>query len=349
MKIQFRRLQPVFLVICLAAWAAAVSLARAAEDAKADKDDKKETKGEAAKESATPKRVSQDADGNAVVTLDAAMQERIGLKVAALKAFDYTPDVVAYGTILNPAPLALLDSELRSADVAAQASTAQAERARKLFADDANVSRKSLETAEAQARADEIHLETTKQRLEFEWGPIIAQLSAPERRSVINRLKNHEFLLARADLPLTDSPKEKVASAWFSALGSPATFKAAATAPAPALDPATQARGYFLEVTNAEPMSAPVPGAAITAHLVLDAKTTAGVVIPRNAILRSNGAAWVYAQTSAESFTRRAVKLDTPVEDGWFMSGDFKADDKIVVRGGALILSEELQNLGGGD
>jgi multidrug efflux pump subunit AcrA (membrane-fusion protein) len=110
---------------------------------------------------------------------------------------------------------------------------------------------------------------------------------------------------------------------------------------APIADPQMQGRGFlFLVSPNTLPL---VPGASVTGFLSLPGQPRSGVLLPRNAVVRFNGATWVYLQTSEETFQRNEVTLEVPLENGWFVSTGLKPQDKVVVVGGQQLLSEELK------
>ena len=90
-------------------------------------------------------------------------------------------------------------------------------------------------------------------------------------------------------------------------------------------------------------------GATVTGFLKLSGEAKAGVTVPRSAVVRSNGATWVYLQTGDDTFERVEVALDHPLDDGWFVAKGLKAETKVVVVGAQQLLSEELKGQGGGD
>ena len=69
----------------------------------------------------------------------------------------------------------------------------------------------------------------------------------------------------------------------------------------------------------------------------------AGVMVPRTAIVRFHGDAWVYVQTGADTFERVAIALDHPLADGWFVRAGLKPQAKVVTTGAQQLLSEELK------
>jgi hypothetical protein len=76
-----------------------------------------------------------------------------------------------------------------------------------------------------------------------------------------------------------------------------------------------------------------------------------GLIVPTPAVVWSEDKAWVYQQTAAERFIRRAVPTDISVEKGFFVAEGFSPGDKLVVQGAQALLSEELllHGQGGGD
>jgi hypothetical protein len=68
-----------------------------------------------------------------------------------------------------------------------------------------------------------------------------------------------------------------------------------------------------------------------------------GVAVPRAAVVRFKGAAWVYRQSSDDSFQRLEVSLEAPLKEGWFVSQGLQPQDKLVITGAQQLLSEELK------
>jgi multidrug efflux pump subunit AcrA (membrane-fusion protein) len=78
----------------------------------------------------------------------------------------------------------------------------------------------------------------------------------------------------------------------------------------------------------------------LTALLELPGDALPGVVIPRAAVVRSEGRGWAFVQTGDDTFTRREVALTRPTSDGWFVAEGFKPGEKVVVTGAQVLLSE---------
>jgi hypothetical protein len=85
------------------------------------------------------------------------------------------------------------------------------------------------------------------------------------------------------------------------------------------------------------------PGMAFTAYLKLPGEPTKGVLLPRAAIIRQEGALWAYVRSADDKFTRRQVEHAVPVDGGWFVAEGFKPGDAVVTAGAQMLLSEELK------
>jgi multidrug efflux pump subunit AcrA (membrane-fusion protein) len=113
------------------------------------------------------------------------------------------------------------------------------------------------------------------------------------------------------------------------------------------VDPQTQHRGLlFLTGTDIAKLA---PGMALAAYVGTGGAPATGVVVPRSAVVRFDGASWVYLQAGEDTFVRREVALDRPLTDGWFVGGDLQAGVKVVVTGAQQLLSEEWKGRGVGE
>src|SRR3954454_21556687 len=81
-----------------------------------------ENPADAGKAEAKSIEVKRTETGDVVVTLNDEAQKRIGLKLEALKATQHTPELAAYGTVLDPASLITAQNEIATATVALEMS-----------------------------------------------------------------------------------------------------------------------------------------------------------------------------------------------------------------------------------
>lgn len=304
---------------------------------------------EAAAADGTSKQEEQPEDF--VVRLEKEKWEALDLEMGEPEKTELQPRRIAFGRVLDPTAIVALDGELSTAEAALAASRAEYERTQGLFKNGENLARKTLETAQAQFRADEIKAGGLRRGALLGWGPAFAALDAAQRREFVEQLVRGETALIRVDIlpgdALADAPK----SARVLVLGrEEQPIETPDITPAADVDAKTQAQGFILRVDRpAFPLR---PGMAVTAWLELPQKARAGFAIPRSAVLRHDGRAWVYVQEEEEKFVRKPVTLDTPLggEKGWFVAaeGGIKADDLLVVTGAQSLLSEELKAQGSG-
>ena len=287
-----------------------------------------------------------------VVKLDKEKWQALALEKGEPEKAELKPQRIAFGHVLDPTPIATLDGELAAAEAALAASRAEHERTQNLFKNGENLARKAVETVEAQFRADEIKSDGLRRSALIEWGPEFAALGSAARREFVERLVRGETSLIRVDILPGDALAEQPKAARVLVLGrEEQPIETENITPASDVDAKTQAQGFILRVDKSP--FALRPGMALTAWLELPEKPRAGFAIPRSAVLRHDGRAWVYVQEEEEKFARKPVRLDTPLDGdkGWFIAegGGIKADDLLVTTGAQSLLSEELKAQGGGE
>ena len=281
-------------------------------------------------------------NGAAVITLDAATQKIMGLQTAPLAPATLPRQVKGFGRVLDPAPLAALAGDLATALAANAASQAELRRL-KTLATQQNASERAVQAAEAVAVRDQTQVEAVRLKLLTSWGPAIARRQ--DLSGFVQTLGAQSSALIEIDLP-AGQPLE---GAPTSALLIPSAsedkpIQARYLGRAPAVDPQMQSRGYLFLVEPNESQLA--PGAQVSALLELAGEPQSGASLPRPSIIRFNGAAWVYLQTSETSFERVEVKLEFPLAEGWFVPAGFGAAGKVVIAGAQQLLSEELKSQG---
>lgn len=284
---------------------------------------------------ATAAGAAQAQPAPAVLKLDAAVQRRLGIATAPLRAMRRAEAASGFARGLDPTPLATLDADIAAAAAAAAASQAEASRTRALNAADQTVSRKVAEAAAAQARGDAVKLQLLRRRVGLEWGPGLAALSDEQRGRLISDISLGRAALVRIDMAGASLAR---GSATID-LGPTGRVGAAILGPARVGDPRLQTTGALALVRGPQALQlgvgavAPVTVAAGAAH--------DGVVIPRAALLRTGGQTFAYVRRDAGSFERRVVLNGRPVRDGLFVSGGFRTGEAVVVQGAAQLLAAQ--------
>ncbi len=288
-------------------------------------------------------------NGLPVLILDAATQTAMGLKIAPLEKASLRPEKKGYGRVLDPAPLAALFLEIQSEQAAYEASRKELERVRKLHELDQNVSARAVEVAQAAALRDQLQLNGAKAKLELNWGAALSHRT--NLAEFVQALASFDAFLVRIDLPAGEVGAADPVGARIVPLGRDASpLEGQYLGPAGQVEVTTQGAGYLFIVSTRPAGLA--PGAAVTGYLVFPGRLMEGVLMPRAAVVRSEGVSWVYvpAEAGENQFHRKLVQLGAPLENGWFVGEGFSSGDEVVVTGAQQMLSEEMKTrLGQGE
>jgi hypothetical protein len=273
-----------------------------------------------------------------VVRLDAATRERIGLQVQPLAALELPDEVRGFGRLLDPVALSTPVYDREAARATFESSEREYRRVQTLQRGNTNASQRDLEAARAGFERDRAALAMAEAHLVSAWGS--AGAAREDLPALAQSLVARKISIARIDLSLGESlPQEPVAGRIASiADAGTAAIEGTLLGQAPDVDPTTQGRGFLLLLEQA-PWA---PGTAVTAWLAISGPPLAGVDVPRSALVRHAGQTFVYEQTSEDGFVRRAVRLDRPTRQGWFVANGLAAGDRLVVTGAQQLLSAEL-------
>jgi hypothetical protein len=271
------------------------------------------------------------------VKLPAETQAKLGLKSEPLKAETSAATLSGFVKVLDPSPLAQLDSDIDAADAAAQASQAEFERSQALNKDGQAVAAKQVEAARAQARADATKLALLRRRVGLEWGDGVARLSGRQRAQLLADIAADRVVLVRIDTPSGEGLAGlKAVEIDLGPLGK---VRATVLGAARTADPRLLSPGLIATARGPGVRSLSI---GLTAPVKLQASApVAGVVVPRAALLRSGGETWVYVRTSGDTFLRKAVENGRSGQDGLFAPEGLKAGEQVVTQGAAALFAAE--------
>ncbi len=311
---------------------------------------KQEEKPDADGDEATAPAEEAEAPEDFTVMLEKERAAALGVDKDQPEKMELQATRVAFGSVLDPTALVALDGDLAAAESALNASKAESDRAKELFATN-NTSKKNVEASEAQFQADKIKTQNLTRSAQMQWGAVFNSDPA-QRHDFIEQVIAGKVALLRVDLMPGDALPELPKSARVVVMGREnQSLTSSIIIPAATTDVRTQAQGFILRIE--QPPFTLRPGMALTAWLELPEKARPGYAIPRSAVIRHDGRTWVYAQEEAEKYVRKPIALDTPLEadKGWFITeaGGLTADDVIVTTGASSLLSEELKAQGGGE
>ncbi|MDE2026692.1 MAG: multidrug transporter, partial [Patescibacteria group bacterium] len=207
-----------------------------------------------------------------------------------------------------------------------------------------NISTKVFQTAEAIWLSDKANLQAAQAAIEGQehtlrqrWGQVIATWlfhASPEWVSLMQQ----QTVLIQTTLPVGTDISEFPKTAKIQV-----TDKLQINAQFISLAPLTDIRIqglslFYLAVAN--PLL--LPGSNVLMSLPLTASKQ-NVIIPRNAVVWWQGRAWVYQQKTPTQFVRRAVSTQIQMPTGYLVTEGLTPDDKVVVNGAQLLLSEEMR------
>lgn len=278
------------------------------------------------------------APDKAGVTIDDETQTRIGLKIESPVATQWQPEIHATGRVVDPLVFTAAAADYEAARAAATASQSELERMQKLAAGD-NASPRALETAQAAAARDVLAFKSAQAKFTTDWG---VHLAAQTNLDVYaGKLQTDDNSLIKLSLPAGELPNPLPSSATILFSERESDQVVATFADNLGIDPATQAETLLFAVDKKLP-----PSLAVTGQLKTAGEPVAGVVVPLDAVLRHEGKGWVYLQSGTNQFVRVEVALDRLTGNGWFVTENLSATNRIVTAGAQTVLSAELS--GGG-
>lgn len=306
----------------------------------------------AAAQSAPPPAV-QTVNGETVVVIGAEEQRASHIEVAPLRAVASQPDVSAYATVIDLQPLFDLHNRLASAraDVGtftaqAASSRAQYHRSHALFADDRNISQKSLQDAQSAMQADEAKLQSANATLNGlnaamrqQFGDTLANAAATPASTLFQRLESGQAVVLRVTLPASFgmAPPARIVIDTPNGRSVPAQKLSAS----PLADPAVQGSPWLYVADDALPANL-----RTSARVPTSSQAVSGLLIPERAVVWYGGQTWAYVRTASNRFTRHFVPAGDEGDHGFTVTSGFHADDQIVTQGAQLLLSEELKPQG---
>lgn len=295
----------------------------------------------------------QTVNGETVVLASVEEQRASHIDVAPLAASTARPETTAYTTVIDLQPffdlhnrVAAARSSRQSARAQADASRAQYQRDYALFKDNRNVSQKSLQDARAVMLTDQAKLRAAEAAqnvlgatLRQQFGAVLAGAAVSRASDLLQQLMSGHTEVLRVTLPAKDGASAPAQISVDGLDGRPiAAHKLSAS---PQNDPSIQGSPYFYAADSILPI-----GTRTTAHIPLGGKGTQGLLIPESAVIWYGGQQWAYVKTGADRFTRRYMPSALAVDDGFVVTGGFRAGDEVVIRGAQLLLSEELRPQG---
>lgn len=268
------------------------------------------------------------------ITLEPAERAWAGVQVATLQAASVTTEQHGYARGIDVGALAAIDAESQMARATASASGAEAARLQSLYAADQSASLRSVEAARAQAASDRIRIDLARRRVGLEYGAGLARLGPGGVHALVSEVANGNAALVRIDIPgafLTVGQSVRVG-------GDEGASMVRILGPAAAADAKLQTAGALAIVRG--PLAQTMLTGRILPASMAGGAAKSGVVVPRAAIVRWQGARWVYRQAGS-GFERVELVGGEPTEAGWLVTEGLSAGDKIAIAGAGSLLAVE--------
>lgn len=269
------------------------------------------------------------------VRLGAEQQARAGLRVAVLAAGGAPQIKQGFARGLDVSPLAAINAEISTARAAAVASRAEAGRLVALAAQDQSASTRAVEAARAQAAADASRADLAERRVGLEFGAGLARLDLAARQRLLSEIAAGRAALVRVDVPGAASSAGSRVIIADGGLTAPVSV----LGPAASADARLQSAGLLAIVRG--PMARSASAGRVLAASLEQSSTEAGVIVPREALVRWRNAIWAYRRTAPGVFVRRELVDARPVESGWFVTSGLSAGDVVAVGGAGTLLAIE--------
>ncbi len=288
--------------------------------------------------------------GRVAVRLTAEERARIGVVTDRLAAQPHRIEILAYGSVLDPARITDLTNSyagavasLRTARARAEVSAGALRRARSLGP--TVVAGAQLETVEGSVHTDEAAVAAAESQLrtlaataQQEWGPVLGR-AIVERSPLVTRLIERADLLVQVTLPSGEAMKPPPATASAEVPPQSERVTLHFVSPATRTDQRIQGVGYYYLVAGEAGL---LPGMSVQAFLT-SPRESVGIAVPESAVIHWQGGAWIYRGVGADTFARHPLKADAPISADRYVVDDLGPEADIVVTGPQAVLSEELR------
>ena len=280
--------------------------------------------------------------------LDHPQLKHSGIETQELLESRYTPELIAYGSVLNIQPLLETQSHLRIANakyLAAKVDFSQTRQALQRLQNphqNQAISTRKLQkqqeiwrSRKALLDTSRLQMETLQQSLRLNWGE---KLSSNNKH--IDSITSGQQVLLSVSLSANKTLPQGTENIFVHPTGDrKKAISAKFISAALQADQLSQGENYFFLATNTGLRA----GMRITAWIPQTSKLS-GVIIPETALLWHLGQAVVYLETQPQTFTRYTISDPIKSPTGFFVQDPDLVGKKIVVTGAQTLLSEEFRS-----
>jgi len=241
-----------------------------------------------------------------------------------------------YARAMDLSPLAAIAAEESAAAAALAASSRELARLQALNQADAGAALKDVEAARAQTVADRARLTLACQRVGLEFGPGLARIGCGAVPGLARDAAAGRLAVMRVDFP--GSAPQAGTSVTVDLAPGGASLRL--IGPAMAGDSALQSAGALALLRGPQAARVGV-GRVLSAHRATG-PVSSGVLVPREAIVRTEGGLFVWRAKGDEQFERVPLEGAVVAPQGWLVPpGKLNAGDRVVVSGAGTLLGLE--------
>jgi len=303
-------------------------------------------KEEAADEKPAANRVTIE-NGEPTITLDAEIQQKIGLTTSKAGASQQSEELQLFGTVVDVQELASVANQIAAARAQYDQSMAKGtydraefSRLKTLNADNKNVSDRALQESAATVATDDAAVKSAAATLDAainaarqRFGPIVGE-SLQSRGGLGSNLLSLRETLVQIALPVGTPPPKAIQVIASDGSKISASFIGIA----PRVDPRLQGASYFYLAPGGKLAS----GMNVTAHFA-GSQSVGGATVPGDAVVSFQGKSCVYIKRDPTHFVRREISIAAPVTGGFFVT-NVPAGTDVVTGGAQQLLSEEMRS-----
>lgn len=271
-----------------------------------------------------------------VVKADPETQKRADIKVASLATGSVGNVRSGYARALDLSALAAINADYRAALAAETASARELARQKALLAADSSTSVRAVEQARAQEAADAEKVKLACRRVALEYGAGLERLGCPALDGLLRDAAAGRAALVRLDF--AGGPPSPGSHVTLSGNGGNNNVRV--LGPAASADPQLQTSGA-LAILRGPAATRFGVGQVVDARIMTGGAGQNGVIVPRSAILRTDGGLWVYRAGKDGTFDRVELKDARAVTDGWLVPFGLAPGDRVVVSGAGTLFGLE--------
>jgi len=296
-------------------------------------------------------------DGLTYINLPALVEKNSGIKLQKISISTHEQSIPSYGITVNLSPLLKNQNDFTNLKYQKTKLLAkldeEAERISKLIIlnkDNKNIAdsvvhKKNIEISDLKNDIAIINnnIKNLLFNIDHRWGKDFKELIADSKNHYLEKLLHNEYRLIKITVPINQTldiiPKEIKVSPSNQPKK---TYKATLISKAQDIDQAIQGKSFYYYVTENDLEI----GLKLKAFIVIDKieSDNTYLFIPKESVIWSSGKAWVFIKNNEGNFLRRPLPRLLEIDGGWIIKeGIIMKNDKIVVDGAQLLLSEEFK------